>query len=122
VGYNLCGPHLKRSTPCEIRLIQVEVAWGVLVLNEVLQAVTDVHRTPDSIRRPSSSKESGYDKGESVFDVRSGMLSARAHIHVGDRFENQLKEKTIKNGDVGNRTETHSKHCQTEKPELGSNQ
>jgi len=92
VGYNLCGPHLKRGTPFKIRLIQVEVAWGVWVLNEVLQALTDVRRTPHSIRRPSGSNESGYDKGESVFPVRSGMFSAGSHIHVGDRFENQLKK------------------------------
>jgi hypothetical protein len=96
------------------------VAWGVWVLNEVLQAVTDVPRTPDSIRRPSSCKESGYNKGESVFPVRSGMFSAGSDIHVGDRFKNQLKK--VNNGDMGNRTKTHSKHCQPEKPELGSNQ
>jgi hypothetical protein len=90
--HKLCKPYLERNSPCEIRLIQVEVAWGVWVLNEVLQAVTDVHRTPHSIRRPSSSKESGYDKGESIFPVRSGMFSAGSHIHVGDRFINQLKK------------------------------
>jgi hypothetical protein len=93
---NLYGPHLKRGTPSEIWLIKVEVTWGVWVLNEVSQAVTDVHRTPHSIRRPSSSNETGYDKGESVFPVRSGMFSARSHIHVGDRFENQLKKSVIK--------------------------
>ena len=106
MGHHLCGPHLKRGAPSEIRLIQVKVAWGALVLNEVLQAVTDVHRTPHSIRRPSSSKESGYDKGESVFPVRLGMFSARSYIHVGDRFENQLKKKIIKNDDIGSRRDS----------------
>jgi hypothetical protein len=96
------------------------VAWGVWVLNEVLHAVTDVPRTPNSIRRPSGSKESSYDKGESVFPVRSGMFSAGSHIHVGDRFENQLKKKSITG--MWEIVQTHSKHRQTEKPELGSNQ
>ena len=97
------------------------MARGVLVLNEVLQAVTDVQRTPHSIRRPSSSKKSGYDKGESVFPVRSGMFSVGAHIHVGNRFENQLKKIYSKTA-MWEIAETHSKHCQTEKPELGSDQ
>ena len=51
------------------------MAWGVWVLDEELHAVTDVRRTPNSVRRPSSSNESGYDKGESVLPVRPGMLS-----------------------------------------------
>ena len=118
---NLYGPHLKRGTPSEIWLIKVEVTWGVWVLNEVSQAVTDVHRTPHSIRRPSSSNETGYDKGESVFPVRSGMFSARSHIHVGDRFENQLKKSVIKMT-MWEIAETHSKHCQPKKPELRPNQ
>jgi hypothetical protein len=46
------------------------VARGVWVLDEVLQALADVRRAPHSIRRPSSSNESGYVKGESVFSVR----------------------------------------------------
>jgi hypothetical protein len=97
------------------------VARGVLVLNEVLQAVTDVQRTPHTIRRPCSSNKSGYDKGESVFPVRSGMFSAGSHIHVGNRFENQLKKIMSKTA-MWEIAETHSKHCQAEKPELGSNQ
>ena len=96
------------------------MTWRAWVLNEVLQAVTNVHRAPYSIRRPSGGKESGYDKGESTFPMRSGMFSAGSHIHVGDRFKDQLEK--INKGDVGNRIETHSKYCQTEKPELGTNQ
>ena len=89
--HNLCEPHLKRGTPCEIRPIQIKVAWGVWVFNEVLQAVADVYRTPHSIRRPSGSHKSSYDKGDSGLPVRSDTFSAGSHIHVGDRFKNQLK-------------------------------
>lgn len=121
MGYNLCEPYLKRGTLCEIRPIQVKVAWRVWVLDEVLQAITDVHRAPHSIRRPPSSKESGYDKGDSICPVRSGMFSAGLHIHMGDRFKNQLSQK-ISITVTWEIAKTHSKDCQTEKPELRSDQ
>jgi len=95
VGYNLCESYLKRGTPFEVRLKQVDVAWGVWALNDVSQTVLDVRRTPHSISRPSSNKESSYDKGESVSSVRSGMFSTGSHVHVGDGFKNQLKKNKI---------------------------
>jgi hypothetical protein len=59
--------HLEGETPCEVRLIQVELAWRVWIRNKVSHAVTDVPRAPQSICRPPSDKQTGYDKGEAVY-------------------------------------------------------
>ena len=44
-----CEPHLKRGTPCEVWPIQFEMTWGIWAFNDMLQAVVDVHSTPQSI-------------------------------------------------------------------------
>jgi len=49
------------------------------------------------------------------------VLSGITHT-CGGQIQKSTEKKKINNGDVGNRIETHSKHGQSKKPELRSNQ